>query len=101
MNSWRVKFLGDGMWAPIVCAEIEEAFQPVFETAGSPAEMAVFVRRMEGDVHCEVAAYFSPAAAMLADAFEAQSCLPPPREGLELLAGAEACWAALFPSPGL
>lgn len=96
MNSWRVKFLGDGLWAPIVCAEIEEAFQPVFETAGGPAEMAVFVRREEGSLHCEVIAYFSPKAGNVADTFDALPCVKPSREGLELLAGDENCWSVLF-----
>ncbi len=96
MNSWFAKSVGDGMWAPIVCAEIEEKFQPVFESAGKPADMAVFVRREEGSLHCEVIAYFSPEAGNVAEVFDAEACAKPSREGLELLAGDEKCWSALF-----
>ena len=84
------------MWAPIVCVEIEDEFQPMFESAGKPVEMAVFTRREEGDLHCEVIVYFSPAAENVADAFEARPCGKPSREGLELLAGNENCWSVLF-----
>lgn len=96
MNSWFAKSVGDGMWAPIVCAEIEEKFQPLFESAGKPAEMAVFVRREEGSLHCEVTAYFPPEAGNVAEAFDALPCARPSREGLELLAGDESCWSVLF-----
>ena len=84
------------MWAPMACAEIEERFQPIFESAGKPIAMAVFVRREEGDVHCEVTAFFSPAAREIAERFGASPCAAPAREGLELLAGDESCWSALF-----
>jgi hypothetical protein len=96
VNSWFAKHIGDGMWAPMVCAEIEEKFQPLFESAGKPIEMAIFVRREEGDVHCEVIAYFSPEAGNVAEVFDAETCAKPSREGLELLAGDESCWSALF-----
>ncbi len=84
------------MWAPIVCAEIEETFQPLFESAGKPADMAIFVRREEGSLHCEVIAYFSPEAGNVADSFDALPCAKPSRKGLELLAGDENCWSTLF-----
>lgn len=95
-NTWYFKSLGDGIWAPVVCAEIEEKFQQFFDEAGKPAGMAVFVRREEGDVHCEVTAYFSPVAKELAGAFEAQPCAQPVRPGLQLLAGDRNCWSVLF-----
>jgi hypothetical protein len=84
------------MWAPTPAAQIEEMFLPHFESAGKPAEMAVFVRREEGSLHCEVIAYFSPATGKVAETFDAQPCVKPSREGLELLAGNENCWSALF-----
>ncbi len=96
MNSWFAKSIGDGMWAPMVCAEIEEKFQPLFESAGKPVGMAVFVLREEGSLHCEVIAYFSPEAGNVADAFDALPCVRPSRDGLELLAGDENCWSTLF-----
>lgn len=100
MSAWYSKSLGDGLWAPTACAEIEESFQPMFESAGRPIVMAVFVRREEGDVHCEVTAFFSPTAREIAERFEALPCPHPAREGLELLAGDEGCWPILFPDRG-
>lgn len=96
MNSWYAESLGDGMWAPQVCVEVEEKFHPLFEAAGRPVGMAVFVRREEGDLHCKVTAYFSPEAKEVARAFDAKPCVKPARDGLELLAGDENCWLVLF-----
>lgn len=97
MNPWFFVSLGDGMMAPVPLAEIEEHFQAAFLSAGKPAEMAVFTRsESEGRLHCEVIAYFSPAAAEVAKAFAAQPCPKPERSGLGLLAGEEQAWAVLF-----
>jgi hypothetical protein len=41
-------------------------------------------------------AYFSPAAWMIAEAFDAEPCAKPARQGLGLLAGKEESWSALF-----
>ncbi len=62
MRSWHSKSLGDGMWADIPSEEIRRIFQPLFESVGRPAAMAVFTRHEEGSLHCEWVAYFSPAA---------------------------------------
>jgi hypothetical protein len=98
MNSWYSVSLGDGTWAPVVSAQIEEAFQAQYNQAGRPVEMAVFTRREnEGRLHCEVIAYFSPAAGPLASSFDAQPCAKPSREGLDLLVGDPGCWATIFP----
>jgi len=96
MPNWHSKSLGDGVSAPIYTAEIEQVFLPLFEAAGQPAEMAVFTRNEPGPLHCEVMAYFSPAAAKVALAFSAQACQLPARHGMELLAGAPTCWDVLF-----
>jgi len=86
------------MTASMPSSEIEEAFQARFLAAGRPAEMAVFTRpESEGRLHCEIMAYFSPAAAAVATAFDAQPCAKPVRAGLSLLAGTESSWLALFP----
>jgi hypothetical protein len=77
--------------------QILEAFKPAFVAAGRPADMAVFTRYdTEGHLQCEVTAYFSPAAADLARAFDARPCSKPAREGLGLLAGEERAWSVLF-----
>jgi hypothetical protein len=61
--------------------------------------MAVFTRpETEGRLHCEVIAYFSPAAQEVAWAFDAQPCEKPARAGLDLLAGDQGCWSVLFPA---
>jgi hypothetical protein len=78
-------------------AEIEEAFLQAFTAAGNPPEMAAFTRpESEGRLHCEVMAYFSPAAQEVAKEFDAEPCEKPARAGLGLLAGREECWAVLF-----
>ncbi len=97
INGWRSVTLGDGMWASTVSAQIEKEFIAAFEALGSPADMAVFTRGEEGELHCEVFAYFSPAAQTLAMRFDAESCGKPARRGLGLLAGGPRCWAILFP----
>jgi hypothetical protein len=98
MKSWYSKALGDGMMASIPSAEIEKIFLPLFESAGKPVDMAVFTRHeSEGRLHCEVIAYFSPAAVEVAKAFDAEPCEKPSRGELGLLAGDKQAWPALFP----
>lgn len=95
---WYSVSLGDGMLAPVPAEKIREAFLPLFKQAGNPLDMAVFTRlESEGRLHCEVIAYFSPAASELANEFEAEPCKRPSRGGLGLLAGDTACWSILFP----
>jgi len=101
MNNWYSVSLGDGMMAPVPSAEIEELFQRSFTAAGKPHDMAVFTRsESEGRLHCEVIAYFSPAAVNVAKAFDAQPCAKPARVGLGLLAGNKGSWSVLFPEGG-
>ena len=98
MEFWYSKELGDGMMAPIPSDEIQDAFLKSFIAAGKPLDMAVFTRyESEGRLHCEVTAYFSPAAVDVAKAFDAKPCEKPSRMGLGLLAGDERSWSALFP----
>ena len=98
MNTWYSVSLGDGMMASVPTAQIEEAFMRLFTAAGSRPEMAVFTRpESEGRLHCEVIAYFSPAAREIAIAFDAEPCEKPARTGLGLLAGDEHAWSVLFP----
>jgi hypothetical protein len=95
---WHTLPLGDGMMANEPSGEIRGAFLRGFESAGKPADMAVFTRlESEGRLHCEVIAYFSPAATELANEFDAEPCQRPSRSGLGLLAGDDACWHILFP----
>src|SRR5215216_335685 len=98
VDTWYSKELGDGMMAATPSDEIEKAFLGVLNAAGKPLNMAVFTRlESEGRLHCEVIAYFSPAAKNVAKAFDAQPCERPSPAGLGLLAGDELSWSVLFP----
>ncbi len=98
MEKWYSLSLGDGIMAGTPAAEIEQAFLQSFTAAGKPPEMAVFSRpESEGRLYCEIIAYFSPAAAAVAKAFDARPCAKPVRTGLGLLAGDERSWSVLFP----
>lgn len=66
------------MWADIPAEEIKQLFQPLFESAGRPAEMAFFTRHEEGGLHCEVMAYFSSVMVEVARAVWASLCEKPP-----------------------
>ena len=98
MSVWWSKNLGDGVlaWQPL--GEIEDRFALEQAKAGDSGDMAVFVRHeSDGRLHCEVVVYFSPAAAAVANAFDAVCCERPSAHGLGLLAGSQAAWSALFP----
>ena len=99
MNTWYSATLGDGMWAPTLSVQIERDFLVAFNAAGRPVDMAIFTRNeSEGRLHCEVIAYFSPAARVIAKVFEAEPCEKPLRDGLGLLAGDPRCWIFFFPN---
>lgn len=101
MKPWYSVSLGDGIMAVTPSSEVQAAFAHLFAAAGRPTDMAVFTRpESEGRLHCEVVAYFSPAAQEVAKAFDAEPCERPARDGLGLLAGDSACWSVLFPETG-
>lgn len=98
-ESWFSKNLGDAMFASEPLNDIKALFLASFIRAGRPQDMALFVRHeSEGRLHCEVVAYFSPAAADVAREIGALRCPRPSPDGLSLSVGQEACWSALFPS---
>ena len=97
MQTWFSQSLGDGVLSFEPKDEIQSQFTPLFNAAGQPADMAVFTRHeLEGRLQCEVVAYFTPAAAALAQQRGAKPCTRPTRFDLDLLAGDVACWAVLF-----
>jgi hypothetical protein len=97
VEAWYVASLGDGMTAGLPSEEIRQAVLRLFPAGDAPPRLAVFTRlESEGRLHCEVLAYFSPAAGELARAFGAQPCAKPQRMGLDLLAGNARAWSALF-----
>ena len=97
MEKWYSIGLGDGMLAVEPSQEIQELFSEAYSAKGMPPEIAVFTRyESEGRLHCEVVAYFSPAAAEIAKALDAEPCEKPVRAGLGLLVGDERAWSGLF-----
>ena len=89
-----MKNLGDAMLANEDLESIQALFQRAYDKAGSPADMAIYVRHeAEGRLHCEVKLYFTPAASDVAEAVGARYCLPPSTEGLGLLIGSETALA--------
>lgn len=97
-GTWFTLDLGDGLTASEPLDRIEDLFRIEYLRAGRPTEMAVFIsHQSEGRLHCEVFAYFSPAAAALAKALDAVPCERPSPEVLRLFAGAGDAWLALFP----
>ena len=98
MDTWYSINLSDGIMAASPSAEIEASFLQSFNAAGKPSEMAIFTRlESEGRLHCEMLAYFSPAAKDIATMFDAQPCEKPSQTGLGLLAGDPLAWSMLFP----
>ncbi|MHB8949885.1 MAG: hypothetical protein ACYC4S_12575 [Rhodoferax sp.] len=98
MNTWFSKQLGDGILAYASQDQIQSMFPPLFAAAARPVDMAVFTRHeLEGRLQCEVVAYFSPAAEVIARQMDAQACEKPASAELDLLVGETACWTVLFP----
>jgi hypothetical protein len=100
-DNWHSLPLGDGMMADEPSKELRAVFQTMFMSAGEPADMAIFTRHeSEGRLHCEVIAYFSPAASEVAVLFGAEPCQIPTQNELALLAGSDDCWSTLFQKAG-
>jgi hypothetical protein len=98
VSPWYSRNFGDPLLAGDSLDRLAERFRTEYERAGRPPDMAVFVRpESEGRLHCELQAYFSPAAARVAQALDAAPCNPPAPAGLALVAGAPEAWQALFP----
>lgn len=92
VDTWYMLSLGDALTAQVTLSEIREAYEAVTQDVAA----AVFTRQVSGPLHCEVTAYFSPAAAGLARRFGGTACVAPGRRGLELLAGPADCALRLF-----
>ena len=98
MSVWFTKNCGDAMLAGESLDKIETLFLSVYGKTGIPKEAAVFIRHeSEGRLHCEVKAYFSPGAAIVAGEVVADPCDRPSLDGLSLLVGSADSWQKLFP----
>ncbi len=98
MRDWFSKNLGDAMLACESLARLEERLSSAYASAGSPTDMAAFIRHeSEGRLHCEVKIYFSPSLVAVAREVNAEPCDKPSPDGLSILAGSQDSWLALFP----
>ena len=98
MSTWFAINLGDAMLVGEALAQLEELFLSEYGKSGSTNKIAIFIRHeSEGRLHCEVKAYFSPEAVIVAKKVDADPCARPSRDGLSLLMGSEDSWQALFP----
>ena len=93
---WHAKELGDALMAHVELAAIESAVLAAQRDQPEKPGRAVFTRYdSEGRLQCAVTAYFSPAAAALANEFQAVACRRPERSGLTLLCGDAGAWMLL------
>ena len=93
---WHAKELGDALMAHVELAAIESAVLAAQRDQPEKPGRAVFTRYdSEGRLQCAVTAYFSPAAAALANEFQAVPCRSPGRSGLTLLCGDAGAWMLL------
>jgi hypothetical protein len=97
MSIWYTKNLGDAMLAGEQLDQIKTRFLAAYEQDHGQKEMAVFFRHeSEGQLHCEVKIYFSPASAGVAVSLGAVPCKRPSPGSLGLLAGSDDAWPVLF-----
>lgn len=92
-SHWHVKNIGDALLAGDELAHIKMLFQRAHLDNPSSQEMAIFIRHeSDGQLHCDVRLYFSPASAALARELSAIPCAPPSATDLGLFAGPETAW---------
>ncbi|MDD5395425.1 MAG: hypothetical protein PHE17_20570 [Thiothrix sp.] len=98
MGTWFTKNLGDATLAHPALEQLQGLFRETYGLDGYANDTAIFTRHeSEGRLHCEVKAYFSPAAISIANAVGAAPCRKPIPTDLGLLMGSDAAWPALFP----
>ena len=89
MNKWHSLDLGDGIAAYEPIEKIQESFWPIYLSEDSPNDMGVYSRY---DLHKNVVTvYFTPAAKILAEAFNATECEEPSSDHLSFLVGPASC----------
>lgn len=96
MSQWHNLNLGDALLADMELERIERAFDDTYGRDRRAEQAAVFFRHAsEGQLHCDVIIYFSPAAEDLARRMQADPCAAPPTAGLGLLKGPRTAWRLL------
>ncbi len=97
MAAWFAKNLGDAMLAWDSLDRIETLYTSWYGRVDGHEDVAVFIRHeSEGRLHCEVMAYFSPEAFLLAAALDAAPCERPSKHDLSLHVGPGDVWETLF-----
>ena len=97
MTAWFAKNLGDAMLAWDSLDRVETLYTSLYGGADSRRDTAVFIRHeSEGRLHCEVMAYFSPNAFLLAAALDAAPCKRLSKHDLSLHVGPGDSWQTLF-----
>jgi hypothetical protein len=87
-DCWHSLALGDALTAHRELERIRESFEAHYPPADRPVDASVYVRHEStGGLHCEVIAFFAPAAATLAREFGATPCKPPLLDALQELSG--------------
>ena len=76
---------------------IHLTFPALYEAAGRPADMAIFLREADAAGHFF---YFAPGALGLARTVGAAPCPPPARKNMSLVAGEPISWKLLSEAPG-
>jgi len=97
LQAWHSLNLGDPLLADRELDRIRQLFQAECTHQSGNKGMALFIRHeSEGQLHCEVKLYFSPAATAVAGAVGATVCDKPSPEDLGLFAGSDDAWTVLF-----
>ena len=97
MTGWFAKSLGDAMLAWDSLDRIDALYTALYGAADGRQDIAVFIRHeSQGRLHCEVVAYFSPDAYLLAAALDAVPCARPSKHDLSLHVGPEDSWQMFF-----
>ncbi|GJL81224.1 MAG: hypothetical protein DHS20C01_08580 [marine bacterium B5-7] len=97
MKTWFVSNLGDAMLAQDELDYIRSLASAACSGSDASAAKAVFMRHeSEGQLHCDLKVYFSPAMIDTAQQVDATPCNRPSPEGLGLLVGEESSREKLF-----
>jgi hypothetical protein len=94
--TWTALDLGDGVTALEPLERLRTRVDELARRADGDGPVVLLTRRDDAGLHCRVTAFFSPAAAELAEAVGARPCPRPPRAGLDYAAGDPAWGEALF-----
>jgi hypothetical protein len=101
VRSWAALVLGDGVTALEPLGRLQERVVEEAQREDRDGIVVLLTRHDDAGLHCQVTAFFSPAAGELARAAGAVPCAPPPRRGLVYAAGDPDWEEALFGRAGV